>query len=136
MLGARLTAIPGSSDVVLGGVIAYHNDIKRDSLGVPQTVIEENGAVSEPVVRAMAAGARKMAGSSVGLGVTGIAGPSGGTEAKPVGTVWVAVDLDGDVEARMLRLWGGRDEIRQRSAQWLLEMLRKKLNPEQSRASI
>jgi len=136
LLGARLTAIPGSSDVVLGGVIAYHNDIKRDSLGVPQTVIEENGAVSEPVVRAMAAGARKMAGSSVGLGVTGIAGPSGGTEAKPVGTVWVAVDLDGDVEARMLRLWGGRDEIRQRSAQWLLEMLRKKLNPEQSRASI
>ena len=59
--------------------------------------------------------------------MTGIAGPSGGTEAKPVGTVWLALDLIGDVETRMVRLWGGREEIRQRSAQWLLEMLRRKL---------
>jgi nicotinamide-nucleotide amidase len=127
LLGARLTAIPGSSDVVRGGVIAYHNDLKRDSLGVDEALLKEHGAVSEPVVRAMAAGARRMAGSTVGFGVTGIAGPSGGSEAKPVGTVWLAVDLDGDVDARMVRLWGGREEIRQRSAQWLLEMLRKKL---------
>jgi nicotinamide-nucleotide amidase len=136
LLGARLTAIPGSSDVVRGGVIAYHNDLKRDSLGVDQSVIDEHGAVSEPVVRAMAAGARRIAGSNVGLGVTGIAGPSGGSEAKPVGTVWLGLDVNGDVETRMARLWGGRDEIRQRSAQWLLEMLRRKLNPAEPTPSI
>jgi len=129
LLGARLTAIPGSSDVVRGGVIAYHNDLKRDSLGVDASLLRDHGAVSEPVVRAMAAGARRMACSDIGLGVTGIAGPSGGSDAKPVGTVWLAVDLNGEVETRLVRLWGGRDEIRQRSAQWLLEMLRKKLNP-------
>jgi nicotinamide-nucleotide amidase len=128
LLGARLTAVPGSSDVVRGGVIAYHNDIKQESLGVAESLLREHGAVSEPVVRAMAAGARLMARANIGLGVTGIAGPSGGSEAKPVGTVWLAVDVNGDVEARMFRLWGGRDEIRQRSAQWVLEMLRKKLN--------
>lgn len=136
LLGARLTAVPGSSDVVRGGVIAYHNDLKRDALGVEERLLREHGAVSEPVVRAMAAGARRMAGSNIGLGVTGIAGPTGGTEAKPVGTVWLAVDVDGHVESRMVRLWGGREEIRQRSAQWLLEMLRKKLNPTQANASI
>jgi nicotinamide-nucleotide amidase len=84
----------------------------------------------------MAAGARRVAGSDIGLGVTGIAGPSGGSEAKPVGTVWLAVDVSGEVEARMFRLWGGRDEIRQRSAQWLLEMLRKRLNQGQPAISI
>jgi len=136
LLGARLTAIPGSSDVVRGGVIAYHNDLKRESLDVDDSLLREHGAVSEPVVRAMAAGARQFAGSNIGLGVTGIAGPSGGSEAKPVGTVWLAVDLNGDVETRMVRLWGGREEIRQRSAQWLLEMLRKKLNPGQREAGI
>jgi len=136
LLGARLTAIPGSSDVVRGGVIAYANDLKREPLGVDEALLREHGAVSEPVVRAMAAGARRVAGSDIGLGVTGIAGPSGGTEAKPVGTVWLAVDLNGDVETRMVRLWGGREEIRQRSAQWLLEMVRKKLNPGQPGTSI
>jgi nicotinamide-nucleotide amidase len=136
LLGARLTAIPGSSDVVRGGVIAYANDLKREPLGVDEAVLREHGAVSEPVVRAMAAGARRVAGSDIGLGVTGIAGPSGGSEAKPVGTVWLAVDLKGDVEARLFRLWGGREEIRQRSAQWLLEMVRQKLNPGQPATSI
>ena len=136
LLGARLTAIPGSSDVVRGGVIAYANDLKRESLGVDEALLREHGAVSEPVVRAMAAGARTVARANIGLGVTGIAGPSGGSDAKPVGTVWLAVDLNGDVETRMVRLWGGREDIRQRSAQWLLEMLRKKLNPGQSATSI
>lgn len=136
LLGARLTAVPGSSNVVRGGVIAYHNDLKRDALGVHEGLLREYGAVSEPVVRAMAAGARSMADANIGLGVTGIAGPTGGTEAKPVGTVWLAVDVDGSVESRMVRLWGGREEIRQRSAQWLLEMLRKKLNPTETSTSI
>lgn len=129
LLGARLTAIPGSSDVVRGGTIAYHNDIKRDLLGIGEAVLRDHGAVSEEVVRQMSTAARRVAGSNVGLAITGIAGPTGGTPEKPVGTVWIAADVDGDVEARLLRLWGDRDEVRQRSAQWTLELLRHRLGP-------
>lgn len=124
LLGARLTAIPGSSDVICGGVVAYHNDLKIHLLGVDAGVLREHGAVSEPVVRQMAAGARRVSGADVGMAITGIAGPGGGTEKKPVGLVWVAVDMHGDVRTRELRLWGDRDEIRQRSAQWTMELLR------------
>ena len=127
LLGARVTAIPGSSDVVLGGIIAYHNDVKRDLLGVDEQTLQAHGAVSEPVVAQMAAGARRISRSKVGLAITGVAGPTGGTTEKPVGTVWVAVDVDGDVKTRLLKLWGGRDEVRQRAAQWTLEMLRQRL---------
>lgn len=127
LLGARLTAISGSSDVVRGGVIAYHNDLKRGLLGVDAPVLEEHGAVSEPVVRQMAAGARTAAQSTIGLAITGVAGPTGGTPEKPVGTVWIAADMNGDVETKLLKLWGDRDEIRQRSAQWTLDLLRQRL---------
>ncbi len=127
LLGARLTAIPGSSDVVLGGVIAYANSVKRDLLGVREESLREHGAVSEPVVREMAAGARRVTGASVGLAITGVAGPSGGTPDKPVGTVWIAADVEGAVEARLHKLWGDRDEIRQRAAQWTMELLRQRL---------
>jgi len=127
LLGARLTAIPGSSDVVRGGVIAYHNDVKRDSLGVTEQLLTEHGAVSEAVVRQMAVGARAFASASIGLAITGVAGPGGGSDEKPVGTVWIALDIEGDVQPRLLRLWGDRDEIRQRSAQWTLELLRQRL---------
>jgi nicotinamide-nucleotide amidase len=127
LLGARLTAIPGSSDVVRGGVIAYHNDVKRDSLGVTEQMLAEHGAVSEAVVRQMATGARTFANASVGLAITGVAGPGGGSDEKPVGTVWIASDIEGDVQPRLLRLWGDRDEVRQRSAQWTLEFLRQRL---------
>jgi PncC family amidohydrolase len=72
----------------------------------------------------MARGARAAAGVDAALAITGVAGPGGGTAAKPVGTVWIALDLRGTVEARLLNLWGDRDEIRQRSAQWAMEMLR------------
>ena len=128
LLGERLTAIPGSSDVTRGGVIAYHDDIKRDLLGVSESVLLEHGAVSEEVARQMAAGARRVANSSIGVAITGIAGPGGGTDAKPVGTVWIAVDVNGDAQTRLLRLWGDRDEIRQRSAQWSLDLLRRRLS--------
>jgi len=128
LLGARLTAIPGASDVVRGGVIAYHNDVKTNQLGVDESILAEDGAVSEPVVRQMVAGARRVTGSDIGLAITGIAGPGGGTTEKPVGTVWIAIDIGGDVSTRELRLWGDRDEIRQRSAQWTLELLRQKLD--------
>jgi nicotinamide-nucleotide amidase len=127
MLGARLTAIPGSSDVVLGGVIAYHNDIKQSMLGVPAEILAEHGAVSEPVVRAMATGARSATGVDAALAITGVAGPGGGTEEKPVGLVWIALDYRGDVESRRFMMVGDRAEIRHRSAQAAMEMLRQRL---------
>ena len=120
LLGARLTAIPGSSDVVHGGVIAYDNDVKRTLLGVTDDALRTHGAVSETVVRQMASGSRSAVSATIGLAITGVAGPSGGSEEKPVGTVWIASDIQGDVQPRLLRLWGDREEIRARAAQWTL----------------
>jgi nicotinamide-nucleotide amidase len=128
LLGARLTAIPGSSDVVLGGVISYANDVKSSLLGVDDSLIKDRGAVSEEVAVAMAVGARKATHASVGLAITGVAGPGGGTAEKPVGTVWIAVDINGDTQTRLLRMWGDREEIRERSAQWTMELLRHRLS--------
>jgi nicotinamide-nucleotide amidase len=128
LLGGRLTAIPGSSDVVLGGVIAYANNVKQELLGVDEATIRAHGAVSEEVVRQMATGARTKTHANIGLAITGVAGPGGGSPEKPVGTVWVAADIDGSVHTRKLLLWGDRDEIRQRSAQWTMELLRQKLS--------
>jgi nicotinamide-nucleotide amidase len=127
LLGTRLTAIPGSSDVVLGGVIAYHNDVKRDLLGVSDATLAAYGAVSEEVVREMASGVRRAVAARVGLAITGIAGPSGGTPDKPVGTVWLAADVDGEVTSQLHRLWGDRGEIRERAAQWTLDLVRGRL---------
>ncbi len=127
LLGARLTAIPGSSDVVRGGVIAYDNAVKESVLHVPKGVLEEHGAVSEPVARAMATGVKTVIDAGAALSITGIAGPGGGTEAKPVGTVWIALDLQGEVQARRFIMVGDRAEVRHRSAQAALEMLRKSL---------
>jgi nicotinamide-nucleotide amidase len=128
LLGGRLTAIPGSSEVFLGGVIAYGNDVKQELLGVSDASLRESGAVSEAVVREMAAGARRATHASIGLGITGIAGPGGATPDKPVGTVWICADIEGQSEASQLRLWGDRDEVRQRSAQWTLDLLRRRLS--------
>jgi nicotinamide-nucleotide amidase len=127
LLGARLTAIAGSSDVVQGGVISYSNRAKIELLGVDESLIRTHGAVSEQVACAMAAGARRATKASVGLAITGVAGPGGGSEEKPVGTVWIAVDIHGDTQPRLLRMWGDREEIRQRSAQWTMELLRQRL---------
>lgn len=127
LVGARLTAIPGSSDVFVGGVIAYDNSVKMSLLGVDSAAFESHGAVSEPVARQLASGARDVTGAHVGLGVTGIAGPDGGTLEKPVGTVWIAADVEGEVRSVGLRLWGDRDEIRRRSAQAVLDLVRRRL---------
>jgi nicotinamide-nucleotide amidase len=126
MLGERLTSIPGSSDVFLGGIIAYHNDVKRDALGVNAGDIERYGAVSEQVALQMAAGARERMNAQIGVSITGIAGPGGGTEEKPVGLVWVAVH-HADGRARRFHVPGDRNEIRQRAAQAALEMVRRTL---------
>jgi nicotinamide-nucleotide amidase len=90
LLGAALTAVPGSSAYVVGGVIAYSDAVKRDLLGVDAALLAEHGAVSEAVARAMAEGARRRLGSDIGLGVTGVAGPDGGSADKPVGLVYIA----------------------------------------------
>jgi nicotinamide-nucleotide amidase len=129
LLGARLTEIPGSSDVFVGGVIAYDNAVKREALGVPAALIDEHGAVSEPVARAMAEGAARRFGVDAALAVTGIAGPGGGTESKPVGTVWIASSLSGHSETRRVLLPGSRHEIRARAAQAALHLLFRQLDP-------
>ncbi|MEX2182310.1 MAG: competence/damage-inducible protein A [Gemmatimonadaceae bacterium] len=123
MLGMRLTAIPGSSDVVEGGTIAYANAVKVRELGVSEATIAAHGAVSEEVAREMARGARARFGVDVGMSITGVAGPGGGTPEKPVGTFCVAVDLRGDVESRRTNSVGDRHEVRQRSTQAALGLL-------------
>src|SRR5205823_4927644 len=127
LLGARLTAIPGSSDVVLGGVIAYANSVKTELLDVDQSALVTDGAVSEEVAREMADGARARTRASMGIAITGVAGPSGGTPEKPVGTVWISVALGRETRAVQLRLIGDRDEIRRRATQSALEMVRRAL---------
>jgi nicotinamide-nucleotide amidase len=127
LLGERITNIPGSSDVFLGGVIAYHNDVKRNLLGVRTEDLEKYGAVSEQVALQMASGVRESLGADVGVSVTGIAGPGGGTPEKPVGLVWVAVHSLA-VKARRFHVGGDRAEIRQRAAQAALEMVRRALS--------
>ncbi len=125
LLGGRFTAIPGSSAVFLGGIIAYSNEVKVRELGVASADLAEHGAVSERVARAMASGVRARFGSAIGFGITGIAGPDGGTPDKPVGTVWVAVDVNGDVHAVRAVLPGDRTEVRYRATQLALDRLRR-----------
>ncbi len=127
LIGARLTAIPGSSDVFLGGVVAYANAVKESLLDVPAELIERKGAVSEEVARAMAAGARARLGADVGIGITGIAGPGGGSPEKPVGTVWIAAQIGDEVRTFGRVYIGDRGEVRSRSAQAALETVRQML---------
>jgi nicotinamide-nucleotide amidase len=127
LLGARLTAVAGSSDVVLGGVIAYHNDVKLALLDVPESMLVAHGAVSGPVAQAMAAGARARTGAEIGVGITGIAGPGGGSDGKPVGTVWIAIDVADERRTLQSVFWGNREEVRYRAAQAALDMIRRVL---------
>ena len=114
-VGQRLSAIPGSSDVFLGGVIAYHDDVKHSQLGVPLEMLEREGAVSEPVARAMAQGAAERLGADLAIAITGIAGPGGGTDDKPVGTVWHGYHVRGRTETRHHVYPGDRHGIRTRA---------------------
>ncbi|MGH3826412.1 MAG: competence/damage-inducible protein A [Pseudonocardiaceae bacterium] len=128
LLAARLTERPGSSDYVAGGVVAYSNAAKTELLGVPAALIGRHGAVSPEVARAMAEGARHRFSASTGVGITGVAGPGGGTEAKPVGYVCVCVTSgDGTVLARDPVLPGDRAEIRDRSVAVAMHLLRRVL---------
>jgi nicotinamide-nucleotide amidase len=108
-------------------VVAYANRAKTDLLDVPAALIEEHGAVSEAVAEAMARGVRARASAEVGVGVTGIAGPDGGTPAKPVGTVAVAAVAAGAVQSRLYRFAGGRSQIKWQASQAALDMVRRML---------
>lgn len=127
LIGQKLTSVAGSSGYFRGGVIAYHNDLKCGLLNVDKALIETHGAVSEPVAAAMAAGVRRAAGADVGLSVTGIAGPGGGSEAKPVGLVYIGMSDAESTMVRELRFSGTRDLIREASATLALDMVRRHL---------
>jgi nicotinamide-nucleotide amidase len=129
LLAARLTERPGSSDYFAGGVVAYANDAKAELLGVDTALIEAHGAVSEPVAEAMAAGALQRFRADTAVAITGIAGPGGGTEDKPVGTVCFTVVLvDRPPVTRTLRLPGGRADVRERSTTVAMHLLRRALS--------
>jgi nicotinamide-nucleotide amidase len=128
MLGMRLTATPGSSEVFVGGTIAYDNRVKVAALGVSEATLASDGAVSDAVALQMARGARERLGANVAFGITGVAGPDGGTPAKPVGTVSLAVDIAGESDSRTVRLIGDRDEIRRRATQAALMMAWRRLS--------
>jgi nicotinamide-nucleotide amidase len=136
LVAARLTELPGASAYLVGGVVAYANDAKIDVLGVDPALIDAHGAVSEPVAEAMAAGACKRFGADTAVAVTGIAGPGGGTDEKPVGTVCFSVATDdGPTLTRTIRLPGNRTDIRERSTTVAMHLLRRALTavPEPTR---
>ncbi|HET9387187.1 MAG TPA: competence/damage-inducible protein A [Gemmatimonadales bacterium] len=125
LLGSRITAIAGASDVFIGGVVAYDNVVKSGMLDVAPELLERHGAVSEQVVAAMAQGVQRQFVVDAALAVTGIAGPSGGTADKPVGTVWIAARLGTTARALKRIFPGDRGEIRARAAQGALDLLRR-----------
>jgi nicotinamide-nucleotide amidase len=130
LLTSRLTDVPGSSAYVERGFMCYSNRSKVELLGVSEALLAGHGAVSEPVAQAMAGGARLKAGTDVGVGITGIAGPDGGTPDKPVGTVAIAVDVDGEIRVRTFQFIGGREQVKFQATQAALNMLRLLLQDE------
>src|SRR5262249_38288962 len=124
LLASRLTDVPGSSDYVERGVVCYSNRAKTELLGVPESMIAEHGAVSEPVALAMAEGIRDRARTDVGIGVTGIAGPGGGTPEKPVGTVAIAVAFGENVRVGTSKFFGDREQVKFQAAQAALNHVR------------
>lgn len=124
LVGAALTQEPGSSDFYLGGVVSYDNAVKEQMLGVGQQSLEEKGAVSPEVAKEMAAGARARLGTDLALATTGIAGPDGGSDAKPVGLVYIGLATPQGIEAKKFQFYGGRDSVRALTVQAALNWLR------------
>ena len=127
LIGHRLTEVPGSSDYFLESAVVYSNRAKIRRLGVPAALIEKHGAVSAPVARAMALGIRKTSGADIGVAVTGVAGPGGGTARKPVGLVYVAIARSRGTKVLRNLFFGGRTQVKFQSSQKALDMLRKTL---------
>ena len=125
LVGKMITDVSGASEVYSGGWIVYTNEMKTRELGVSSALIAEHGAVSEPVAIAMTKGIIECSGTDLGVAITGIAGPGGGTDEKPVGTVWIAVGRKGqNVTAKRFRFNGDREAVRNQAAKTVLNMLR------------
>jgi nicotinamide-nucleotide amidase len=124
LVSARLTAVPGSSTAFVGGVVAYADDVKQAELGVPEALLAEHGAVSAEVAQAMAHGVRERLGADVGVAVTGVAGPDGGTAEKPVGLVFVHAAGPGGEKGRRSELPGDREMVRGRATAAALHLVR------------
>jgi nicotinamide-nucleotide amidase len=124
LVASRLATIPGASDVLVGGVVAYANEVKLDVLGVPPEVLERHGAVSPECAAAMASGARRLTGADVAVAVTGVAGPGGGTPEKPVGLVYLHVSAGGEERGAERRFPGPRENVREWSATAALHLVR------------
>jgi nicotinamide-nucleotide amidase len=128
LLAARLTERPGASEYVKGAIVAYSDEVKISQAGVPRALIEAHGAVSAEVAQALADGARSRLGADVGVGVTGVAGPGGGTEAKPVGLVWLRIAAgEAPHMTRSVNLPGGRADVRDRATTVAMHMIRRTL---------
>ncbi|MHB8811298.1 MAG: CinA family nicotinamide mononucleotide deamidase-related protein [Desulfobulbaceae bacterium] len=127
LLASKITEVAGSSQWFVGGVIAYANDLKERLLGMDHNLLAEHGAVSAPVARAMASGVQACTGATVSVAVTGIAGPSGGTPEKPVGTVYFGLSVDGEVTDHHRIFNGSRREIQEVAAQTALDLVRQAL---------
>ena len=127
LIAQRITSVPGSSRSFVGGVVVYSNNLKTNFADVPAELIEKHGAVSSEVATALAEGIRQKTGATLGLGITGIAGPGGGTEAKPVGRVYIAVSDAGSTDAFERNFRGDRNRIREWASQHALDLIRRKL---------
>ncbi|MDH7507856.1 MAG: nicotinamide-nucleotide amidohydrolase family protein [Methanomassiliicoccales archaeon] len=124
LVASLITDVPGSSDYFVGGVVAYSNEMKTKLLGVKPSTLEKFGAVSEQTAMEMAKGVREITGAGIGSSLTGIAGPGGGTDKKPVGLVYCAVDLGDDIgEVRKAIIEGNRLEVKRRAAELLIRMV-------------
>jgi nicotinamide-nucleotide amidase len=132
LLAARVTELAGASEYFKGGVVAYSNEVKSALVGVPEELIEEHGAASAEVAQALADGARATLGADIGVGITGVAGPGGGSEEKPVGLVWLSVTMSAhppiEPLTRSVNLPGGRTDIRDRATTVALHLLRRALD--------
>jgi len=129
LIGHRLTNVPGSSEYFLESAVVYSNKAKMRRLGVPAGLIERHGAVSAPVAGAMAVGIRGTSGADIGISVTGVAGPDGGTARKPVGLVYIALSQARAAAVVRSLFFGGRAEVKFQASQKALDLLRKKLSP-------
>lgn len=123
LVGNKITNVPGSSKYFQMSIVAYSDEVKNKVLGVPIDVLREFGAVSSQTATAMAKRAKKLAQTDVGLGITGIAGPDGGTKERPVGLVYIAIVTDDKVVCRECRFDGQRQDIKNQTAQKVLELL-------------
>ena len=124
LVAQRITDVAGSSEVFIGGAVVYSNRLKTELVGVDAGLIVEKGAVSPEVAKALAEGARKRFGTDYAIGITGVAGPGGGTPEKPVGLVYIAVAYEGGCDLETCNFIGSRQIVRHRSSQTALNMLR------------